>query len=323
MNSSPSRVSVALCTYNGREFVGEQLASILAQTTPPDEIVVCDDRSSDGTDVVVASIAEQHDTVRLISNRERLGIRGNFEQAIGECHGDVIFLSDQDDVWFPHKVASMLGPFADSRVNLVRADAIVVDADLHPQGKTLLERHRRVGGRPRLTPFGVFGSAMAFRGSLRTAALPIPESWPHDVWIAFVASALGEEAVVDEPVQLYRRHEGSSSPARFVDLRLVDRARRDLRDAGRDRYGLSMAMWEAAVARFEALAREAGAPGPRLEEMLGESRAWLELARFRDEITARPRPARVGPVLRALLRGTYRVHGRTLAGAAKDLVVRR
>lgn len=312
-----------MCTYDGRDFVGEQLTSILGQTEPPDEIVVCDDHSSDGTDEVVAEFAQRHDSIRLIRNPQQLGIRANFEQAIRESEGDLVFLSDQDDVWFPHKVSLMRPGFDDPEVNLVRADAIVVDADLQPRGKTLLERHRRAGRRRRLTPFGVFGSAMAFRASLQRVVLPIPEPWPHDVWIAFVASALGEEAVVDEPVQLYRRHEASSSPARFVDLGVMDRVRQDVRDAAGDRYRAATAMWEAAVERLEALAHDTDSRTPHLDRMLAEGRAWLELTRFRDRVTVRPRATRVVPVLRALARGTYRVHGRSLAGATKDLVVRR
>lgn len=321
------RVSVAMCTCDGRPFVEEQLASILSQTRPPDEVVVCDDASVDGTAEVVEAVATERPSVRLVRNAERLGIRANFEQAVGACRGDLVFLSDQDDVWLPRKVESMVAPFADESVGLVRCDALVVDEALRPRGSTLLDRHRR-RARSVLVPFGVFGSAMAVRASLVPAVTPIPATWPHDVWIALVAGALGEEATVEVPLQLYRRHGTASSPARFVDLAVGDRLRGQLDDVRSDRYEGSIRRWEAVLDRLEApgvapLGGASGGGGDRLEEALGRARRWLDLSRFRDEVTARPHPARVLPVVRRLASGSYRLHGRPVSVALKDLVVRR
>ena len=86
------RISVAMCTYNGAEFLPAQLESIFAQTRTADEIVVCDDGSTDET----RSLIPQN--VILHENEKKLGTAKNFERAIGLCTGDVIVLSDQDDV---------------------------------------------------------------------------------------------------------------------------------------------------------------------------------------------------------------------------------
>ena len=91
-----------MCTFNGAEFLPAQLESILAQTRPPDEIVVCDDASTDETTGILRSFAA--DSVKLKFNQQNVGSVKNFEQAISLCTGDVIALSDQDDVWREDKL---------------------------------------------------------------------------------------------------------------------------------------------------------------------------------------------------------------------------
>src|SRR5213080_381833 len=98
-------LSVALCTYNGAAYLGEQLDSIVAQSRPPDELVVCDDGSTDETvEVLETFLAEAPFPVRLQRNEANLGFVKNFEQAISLCTGDFVALSDQDDVWMPGKL---------------------------------------------------------------------------------------------------------------------------------------------------------------------------------------------------------------------------
>ena len=98
-------ISVAMCTYNGEKYIQEQLESIIYQSVPPDEIVICDDCSNDATLEIVKDILNSYDgIVQLVSNKHNLGYRKNFEKAISLCHGDIIFLSDQDDVWSSNKI---------------------------------------------------------------------------------------------------------------------------------------------------------------------------------------------------------------------------
>lgn len=99
------KISVALCTYNGEKYLKEQLESILSQTVVPDEIVVCDDVSQDSTfDILLKFKNQYRDIFKIERNTENLGYVKNFEKAIMLCSGDLIFLSDQDDVWFENKV---------------------------------------------------------------------------------------------------------------------------------------------------------------------------------------------------------------------------
>src|SRR5882724_11959920 len=94
------RISVAMCTYNGAGFLSEQLESIAAQTRLPDELVICDDRSTDESVEIVRNFARHTPfSVRLEMNEENLGSTKNFEKSIGLCQGEIIALADQDDVW--------------------------------------------------------------------------------------------------------------------------------------------------------------------------------------------------------------------------------
>src|SRR5438552_3361865 len=96
-------VSVALCTLNGAAFLREQLQSIVEQSVAPDQIVVCDDGSTDDT----LAIARQF-RCEVHTTGQRLGTIANFDRAIALCKGDVIFLADQDDVWHRDKVAKTI-----------------------------------------------------------------------------------------------------------------------------------------------------------------------------------------------------------------------
>src|SRR5690349_17434303 len=119
------RISIALCTYNGGPFLAEQLASYVQQTRLPDELVVCDDCSSDNTMAILRDFAARAPfAVRLHQNAANLRSTRNFEQAIRLCTGDVIALSDQDDVWLPEKLERMERTLAaDPEISLVFSDA--------------------------------------------------------------------------------------------------------------------------------------------------------------------------------------------------------
>lgn len=213
--------SVALCTYNGARFVEEQVRSILAQTCPPEEIVVFDDLSTDATTAVLARIAaEMQVPIRVTVNENRKGSTDNFLAAIEACTADVIFLSDQDDVWLPNKVETMLELFArDADLGLIVSDAQAVDENLDPLGYTVLgslpitdaERGRIGRGQGShlvlKRPFGT-GSSMAFRASLKPAILTLdrPPALIHDSWILTVAAAYARIAVIDKVLNLYRQH---------------------------------------------------------------------------------------------------------------------
>ena len=102
-------ISIAMCTYNGEAYLNGQLVSFVKQTQRPDELVACDDGSTDNTLQVLDQFSKEAPfPVRVYRSQQRLGPTKNFEKALSLCSGDFIFLSDQDDVWMPQKVNTLL-----------------------------------------------------------------------------------------------------------------------------------------------------------------------------------------------------------------------
>ncbi len=221
------RLSVALCTYNGEARLAAQLDSIAAQTRPPDELIACDDRSTDGTRRVLEAFAARSPfPIAIRVNAENLGTGRNFEQAISLCSGDVVALADQDDVWMPRKLEKLEEAFARRpSAGLVFSDAELVDDDLKPLGVGLWERVEFTPKRRAMFDAGnawkallarnvVTGATAAFKRAYLRAAVPFPGSWHHDAWIAFVVSLLADIAYVDEPLIRYRQHAAQQIGAR-------------------------------------------------------------------------------------------------------------
>ena len=215
-------LSVALCCYNGAQFIGHQIESILAQSHPVDEIVVCDDNSSDRTTDIVESLAARSAVpLTLYLNPRRLGTPGNFEHAISLTRGEIVFLSDQDDVWHPTKVHDMVREFERSEdLLLLHSDALLVDARGVPLGQTLFnalevtrsERMRVHGGnafdalvRRNL----VTGATTAFRRAVFDLTRPFPQEWVHDEWLGLIAAAVGRVDFLELPLIDYRQHGGN------------------------------------------------------------------------------------------------------------------
>src|ERR1700677_1057663 len=134
-----SRVSVAMCTYNGSRYVSEQLLSIASQGRVPDELVVCDDGSVDNTVDLLDEFASQAPfQVRILVNDQTLGPAKNFEKAILLCQGEIIALADQDDIWRTQKLEVLIRAFEQNPgAAYVFSDAEMADELGHPQGQKL------------------------------------------------------------------------------------------------------------------------------------------------------------------------------------------
>ncbi|HEV2863865.1 MAG TPA: glycosyltransferase family 2 protein [Pyrinomonadaceae bacterium] len=215
------RISVALCTYNGESYLEHQLESIARQTRKPDELVVCDDQSNPVTKKILKDFAARACfPVRLFFNQVNLGTFKNFEQAIELCTGDVIALSDQDDVWHPHKLSRLASVFsAKPKVGLAFSDAEVVMHDLRPAAFNLWERTFCPQDQKLFKAGKAFevllkrnvvtGATMAFRSQFKELILPITETVYryHDGWIALMIAAAAEVEFIPEPLILYRQHD--------------------------------------------------------------------------------------------------------------------
>ena len=213
-------ISIAMCTYNGGKYLQEQLNSIAKQTRLPDEFVVCDDGSTDSTLQILDEFKKNTTSqVRIYHNEKRLGPTKNFEKAINLCKGDIIALSDQDDVWLPHKLEKIEKLFEEyPNAGYAFSDAIVVDEKLNPFDFTLWDyvlftvnqrRNFKQGNQSEvlIKHNVVTGATMAFCKKIKNWILPIPEEWVHDGWIALLASTAEEKGIFDEePLVKYRIH---------------------------------------------------------------------------------------------------------------------
>ena len=205
------KISIAMATYNGAKYLREQLDSFADQTRQPDELVVCDDGSSDATMEVLRQFEKSAPfRVKIYENVNNLGFAANFGNALSLCCGDIIFISDQDDVWFPEKVAIIEKVFLEnSNAFLARSDMIIVDRNMESSGTTKLENVIAIGGKS--SDFKT-GCGMAIRKSLLPILLPIPTPlFTHDGWLGDVAQSIRGSLLVEKPLMYYRRHEENAS----------------------------------------------------------------------------------------------------------------
>ncbi len=215
-------LSIALCTYNGEKYLTEQLASFLRQTRLPDELIVCDDRSTDETvEILEIFAADAPFPVRIYVNENNLGSTKNFERAISLCDGDIIFLSDQDDLWCEEKLEKFEREFAfDKEVGMVFCDGEVVDERLNYLGVNAWETRKFTEKRQIQMEEGnglttilnanvVTGCMMAFRAKYKSLFLPIPTDIPeviHDYWIAIILLSATKVKLISDKLVKYRQH---------------------------------------------------------------------------------------------------------------------
>jgi glycosyltransferase involved in cell wall biosynthesis len=205
-----------MATYNGSRYLREQLDSILAQLGPLDEMIVVDDGSRDETVAMLQSLGDGR--VRLHRNERNLGPIQSFERALGLSLGEVVLLSDQDDVWLPGKLDAIVAAFeAHPSAQVVVSDAQVIDAS----GSLTLPSHMATRGGFRAGLFSTLwknrylGCAMAVRRQTLATALPIPRRVPmHDMWLGIVGGLLGDVVYLPSALIQYRRHGGNASPSR-------------------------------------------------------------------------------------------------------------
>jgi glycosyltransferase involved in cell wall biosynthesis len=209
-----NKISVCLATYNGEKYIKEQLDSILMQLNASDEVVISDDHSTDSTVAVIQSINDSRIQLHF-NDKNNKGYTKNFENALKNANGDVIFLSDQDDVWMPNKVSSIL--VALEKNDFVVSDALIVNEELICTSGSHFKLSNSKKGffrnwiRPRY-----IGACMAFQSKILEKALPFPENQKlcaHDYWIANVAEFFYKRALINEPLIKYRRHDNNASPA--------------------------------------------------------------------------------------------------------------
>ncbi|WP_221389648.1 glycosyltransferase family 2 protein [Dyadobacter sp. NIV53] len=238
-------VSVAMCTYNGAKYLPQQLESIANQTTKVNELIVCDDGSTDNTIEVIRLFAESSSfPVAIYSNKENLGSTKNFEKCMLLCQGDIIFLCDQDDMWRTDKVEKQLNYLKNNAdKDAVFSDGMMIDDDSQPTGNTIWQeiefnksmQQKWLNGKPHeilFNGFVVTGATLALRRSCLERLMPFPVNVPdliHDAWIAMVLSLEEKIGFIADTLISYRRHESQQVGfgSKIEHVKVKDRFTRD------------------------------------------------------------------------------------------------
>lgn len=236
-------ISVAMCTYNGERYLVEQLNSLLTQTCLPNELIICDDGSTDGTLKILENFQKNVLVKVIIYKNERpLGTTKNFEKAIGLCTGNYIFPCDQDDVWLPTKI-EVLATFLTQNpsVEMVFSNAKLVDVELNDLNRTQwdvvrfkeIQQEKWESGKAIHIMLGgnrITGCTTAIRAKLVEVSVPFPTDIPqtiHDTWLAWVATVRQSIMPLDEALIQYRQHAaqqvGSRPKVMPPEVSLVER----------------------------------------------------------------------------------------------------
>ena len=223
-------VSIALCTYQGSLYLEAQLDSLLAQSRPPEEIVVFDDASQDGTweqlQGFAARAAVQGVGVALHRNPSNVGYVENFQRALKSTTGELVFLCDQDDVWHSERLARYIAEFERRpELLMLHSDARLVDGKGESMHCGLFEAFEVDKAEIEAVHGGrafevlvrrniVTGATMAVRRCVIERAPSVPAGWIHDEWLAIVAATLGPVDCLEEATIDYRQHGANQVGAR-------------------------------------------------------------------------------------------------------------
>ncbi len=319
-------ISVAMCTFNGARFLATQLKSIADQERPPDEIVICDDGSSDGSIEILREFAHCAPfPTQVVVNEDNLGSTRNFEKAISLCKGAVVALADQDDVWYRHKLGCIEDAFLQStETALAFSDADLIDDDsqcvpghLWPTFAFDRAEQRKCASGDALAVLlkhpVVTGATMAFRRDYFELFAPIPASQIHDRWISLLLAVQGKFAVISDRLIQYRQHAGQQ----------VGPGPRTLQERTQRAMLTTASFYRAEVERFQEFRK-------RLEEHSGgfsnSRRALPEVSRKISHLEHRAglpasRVARIPAMLRQTLNGDYWRYSTGWSSIAKDLLL--
>lgn len=216
LNFEKVSVSVVIAAFNGEKFILELLESIAKQTHQVDEIIICDDCSTDNTIKILDffKLKYHHLNIRIILNRHQLGVTKNFSKAIKLSEGTLIFLADQDDIWHNDKVRIMLDAYVKGNSSYIISDMKVFNTTGDLEEFTWAELMENNYG---ITKSHVMnGCAVAATNKFLRSCLPVPHGKAHDVWFAYCAKRLKTRFFLDKPLMNYRVSPQGVSSNNFV-----------------------------------------------------------------------------------------------------------
>ena len=202
-------VSVAMTTFNGEKYIKEQLDSIISQISSGDEIIICDDGSTDNTYQIIADYQKKFDGIKIYRNN-RLGFVKNFEFVIKECSNELIFLSDQDDIWLHNKVERIKREFLENaEISLVLHNAYRYFEEREMEERLLIE-NKRNGWLVNIITNKYWGCCIAFKREILQYSMPFPPKLvTHDKWLGIIAESRNEAKFLDEALIKHRFHDNN------------------------------------------------------------------------------------------------------------------
>ena len=214
-------VSVAMAVCNGEKYLSEQIDSIINQLNDDDELIISYDPSKDNTLDIIKEYENNDKRIHvLINNDHSKGLVSNFDNALSACSKEIIFYSDQDDVWLPGKIDKMVSCFSDPKVAVAIHDAMIVDENL----KVIIESTFKLrGGSTKFWKnfirLSYIGCSMAFRSDLLPVVRPLPtKKRSFDWWTGSICSCYGNMAMINEPLILHRMHSNNATPKKRPPL---------------------------------------------------------------------------------------------------------
>lgn len=209
------KISVCIATYNGEVYIYDQLKSILQQLDGDDEVIISDDSSSDNTLFEVSKLADSR--IKIVTNAGPKGYTSNFENALKHATGDIIFLSDQDDLWLPNKVEYCTNILENA--DFIVSDCKLIDVNNNVIADSFYEKRNNykslIGN---LFKFGYLGCCFTFRKEVLEKSLPFPSNHKyctHDNWLMLVGLSYFRCFISTEKLLLYRRHDKNASNGGF------------------------------------------------------------------------------------------------------------
>ncbi len=206
------RVDILLPTYNGADFIEAQIDSILGQTHTNIRLIIRDDHSQDQTVALIGKYVDRDPRVVFVTEPAfNLGLVKSIECLLNVSEAPFIMFSDQDDVWFPDKVAQFLKQALE--VNqcipmLIHSDCFVTDQNLKILRRFLGSKPLNYGLKNSLFHFYVQGSSTMINNKLKEESLPFPENlYLHDRYLHIVSEIKGTRVYIDKPSMLYRQHD--------------------------------------------------------------------------------------------------------------------
>jgi len=208
-------ISVCIATFNGEKYIEKQIKSILSQLKEDDEIIISDDYSTDNTLEIIKNFSDKR--IKIFLNPNTKGYTSNFENSLAHAKGEIIFLSDQDDIWENNKVEKNIDYLY--KYDLVISDAKIID----DQGEIINDSYYKVRKATKsiglnIIRFSGLGCCMCFNKKILKKALPFPTNHhlaTHDNWLFLIGALYYKAEFIPDKLVLYRRHNSNASNGGF------------------------------------------------------------------------------------------------------------